>query len=793
MFRNYIKTAFKNIFRRKSNTWINILGLALGLSIAILIWMHVLYERSYDRFFQGHERIFRVQNTMSIWGEESITIPTAMFVFADRVRAQVPEVEQTARFTNILPNAVLKIVDQIIHTPMIAGADSTFFDLFNFKFLAGNPEKALAEHGSLVLTFSLAEKLFEAPLLAMDQLVQVYDDTYKVTAIIEDVPDNSHMAFNGLLSMLDIPYGMKEAGFGFFTYMRLIPNTNIGDLEERLSVISEEAGLTNPYYHGDTMPFDTRLVNLADIHLTSNLIWEMKPNGSLRNVYIFTAMSVFILLLALINYVNMATARSSLRAKEIGLRKVAGSSRAGLIRQFMVESFVVTIMAFTLALILAENFSAFFSQRLGIDIESGMVFSLPGLLTLFVMLLITGLLAGIYPAFYLSSFNPVNILKGEMVKGTKGQFFRRALVVFQFAITIFLVSSLLVIAMQLRFMLKQSLGYEKESVLIARDASIPIRRALPDVVSRLEAIEGVNAVAPTSFIIGETNLIEVVTQHGNSTSPVVKADILMIDDKFIPLMKMRLSEGRNFYPNSELDAQGAYILNQAAVSALGLDDPLSSKLSFIDQPGPIVGVVENFQFKSLHNPIEPIVFKYARRNHQSFYIKLESDNLERIRDEVSAVFNDFDPTWFPNLQMLDQRLEGLYSREKQSTNLLASGSVLAFIISLLGVYGLATFAIERRVREIGIRKVLGSSTRSLMWVFNKEFSLLVVIAFAIAAPLAWWVMDGWLSHFVLRVFLNPLWFFIPAMIILAINAAIISTQVWMAARANPVEALKVEN
>lgn len=283
-----------------------------------------------------------------------------------------------------------------------------------------------------------------------------------------------------------------------------------------------------------------------------------------------------------------------------------------------------------------------------------------------------------------------------------------------------------------------------------------------------------------------------VAEHGNSNSPAVKSDILMIDDKFIPLMEMNLLEGRNFYADSELDAQGAYILNQAAVAALGLENPLQSRLQLMDQPGPIVGVVENFQFKSLHNPIEPLVFRYARRNHQNFYMKLETQDMRRIRDEVSAVFNDFDPIWFPNLLMLDDRLEGLYSRERQSTNLLTTGSLLAFIISLLGVYGLANFAIERRVREIGIRKVLGSSTRSLLWVFNKEFSMLVLIAFIIAAPLAWWVMDRWLSHFVLRVSLNPLWFILPMLIILFFNAAIISTQVWSAAKANPVDVLKTE-
>ena len=794
MIQNYLKITFRNIFRKRSNAWINILGLSLGLAITLLIWMHVLYERSYDRFFDDHQSIYRVHNTLSIFSDEPMTMPTAMYRFAERVRDQFPDVIQATRLTAILPNAVLKVEnDRIIHTPMIAGVDSTFFDLFNMEFLAGNPATALTEPGSIVLTYSLAESLFENPLLSIDQPLSVYDLNYRVTAIIEDVPQNSHMAFNGLIPMADVPDGMKEGGFGFFTYLKLVPYADLEYLEKQFSRVAEEVVLTNPYFYGDDAPIEVRLMNLADIHLNSNLIWEMKNNGSQRNVAIFSVMSLFILLLALINYVNMATARSSLRSKEIGVRKVAGSSRGALVRQFMTESFIVSLLAFALALLFAENFSGFFSSRLGVDIYPGVMFTRNGLLALIALLIFTGIMAGLYPAIYLSSFNPVKILKGEMVKGKKGQFFRQSLVVLQFAITIFLVSSLLVIAMQLNFMLKQGLGYEKESVMIARGISIPIRRAFPDVVARLEAIEGVRTASGANFLFGETNEIELIGATAGTPGAETIADILAVDEKFIPMMEIQLREGRNFYGQSEMDAQEAVIINQAAVTALGLEDPLKARINYHAGALPVIGVVDNFQLKSMHNAIEPLVFRLGRRNFTHIYLKLEPGNIARTREAISQVFHDFDHTWFPNLVFLDERLQAQYGQERQSVNLLSAGSLLALIISMLGVYGLAAFAIERRVREIGIRKVLGASSRNLLWNFNKEFFILALIAFAISAPLAWWAMDGWLSNFVLRVSLNPAWFLLPAMITLIMSASIISSQVWKAARANPADAIKVEN
>ncbi len=793
MYRNFFKTAIRNIFRRGSNAWINILGLTLGLSIALLIWMHVLYERSYDRFYEDHPQIYRVQNTLSLFSDKPMTIPSAMFDFADRVTSQVPEVETATRLSSVLPNAVLKQDERIIHTPMIAAVDSNFFDLFPMKFLAGDPATALTEPNSLVLTYSLAKSLFDEPLLNINQTIQVYNFTYRVTAIIEDLPKNTHMAFNALIPMLNVPDEMKNSGFAFFTYLRLRPGTVAENLEEKLSIISEEVILAKPFFHGDSMPVETRLVNLADIHLTSNLVWEMKDNGSLRNVRIFSIMSLFILSLALINYINLATARSSMRAREVGLRKVAGSSRGDLIKQFMFESFFTTLLAFILALVLAENFSGFFSGRLGIDINPGLMLTTPGLLTLVAMFILTSLTAGIYPAFYLSSFQPVKVLKGEMVKGLKGQGFRRVLVTFQFAITIFMVSSLLIIAIQLNFMMKQNLGYEKDSVLVAREVSPTIGRAFPEVVSRLEALEGVREVTGASFIFGETNQIEMLSEFGSDPSKGVTADILMVDENFISIMEIPLVKGRDFYEQSEVDAGGACILNQAAVASLGLEEPLKTRLNIYLNPSQVIGVVENFQLKSLHSPFEPLAFRYARNNFPYIYIKLETKNLPDTREKIKKVFQDMDPAWYPNLVFLDDRLEAQYSGEKQTANLLWSGSILALIISLLGVYGLAAFATERRIKEIGIRKVLGASEKGLLWVFNREFSLLVLIAFFVAAPLAWWAMDGWLSNFAMRIRINPLWFLVPTGLTLILNAAIISIQVWTATKANPIEALRIEN
>lgn len=791
MLKNYLKSAFRNILRKKTGSWINILGLTLGLSITLLIWMYVFYERSYDRFFEDHQHIFRVHNTVDFMGE-TFAFPTCMFTFGETALQRYPEVEQMTRFNpQYIQNPWLRLEETVVNTKIIAAADSTFFQVFPMKFLAGKPADALAVPNALVLTNSLAKSLFEQPLLGMHQNIELNGKHYQVTAIIEDLPENSHLAFNGLTSSMDVPANIKKGGFSFYTYLKLASGADLAKLEGSFSELAGEILAGSGFPSEEPIPVHASLIKLSDIHLTSNQFFEIKPGGSMRNIMIFSTMSVFILLLALINYVNLATARSSMRAREIGLRKVAGSTRGSLIRQFMTESFLITVMAFIVALVLAEIFAGFFFSYLGQPSRFAEILSGQGLMALLALLIITGVLAGFYPAFYLSAFQPVKTLKGDMVKGNKGRFFRRLLVVFQFAITIFLISSFLVYASQLKFMTNQSLGYDKESVLIARNLAAPLRRNHADIVARLEALEGVRQVAGADFIFGEKNRMDNISLQG-SASAGITADILSVDEKFIPMMGINIQQGRNFLAHSELDVRESFLLNQAAVQALDIQDISSARINWSGRTGSVIGVVEDFQLLSLQNPIGPMLIAYSTRSFPQLYLKLTPGNISHIRMDVEKVFREFDNTWYPDLVFLDEKLEAQYSAEKQTSSLLKAGSVLSIIISLLGVYGLAAFSIERRVKEIGIRKIMGASTRNLIWIFNKEFIILLLVAFVIAAPLAWWALETWLTNFVMRISLNPLFFLIPVAFSCLLTSYIINLQVWKVSKANPINSLRFE-
>jgi putative ABC transport system permease protein len=629
MIKHQIFYALKYIFRRNSNTWINVLGLALGLSITILIWMHLLYEKSYDRFFDGYSQVYRVHNSLTMFTDEPMKFPTSMYGLADMATAQFPEVLQTTRLWPRYRNPALRVDEKIVYTSMVGSADSTFFEIFPMQFLAGNPATALNHTGTIVLTHSLASALFGDPLQAMHQTLMLNETSRLVSAVVEDLPDNSHMTFNALTPIADLAESSRMTGFPFFTYFKLDERANARAMEPKLGHLAKEVLLANPYFELKAVEIETSLVNLADIHLQSNLLWEMKSNGSQRNVRIFSALSILILFLAVINYVNLATARSSLRAREIGLRKVVGSTRGGLIGQFMTESFLLTLLALLIALLMAENFSGFFSARLGVNIQPDIIYSPTGLLLLLALLLTTSIMAGLYPAIFLSSFSPVKVLHGQITRGSKGSAFRKALVVFQFTITILLISCLLVIAMQLRHLIRQDLGFDKEHVLIARELSPPMRRAFPDIAARIGKMDGVLAVSGANFVAGETNRVEIILEQGTTPEEGTRADILTVDHNFIPMMGLRLLDGRNFHPHSELDATGAHILNKAAVKALGFETPLGKQMEISGVLGSVVGIVDDFQLKSLHHPVAPLVFRKATTHFPYLYIKLLPENLSQ--------------------------------------------------------------------------------------------------------------------------------------------------------------------
>ncbi len=792
MFLHYLRTVYRIFLKQKLNAAVNILGLSLGLGISLVIWVFVLHQFSYDRFLDGHEQVYRIHSRAIIGQGEPLRVPTAIYPLGEEAARELPGVEQYVRMSTYYNNPEVRHGDQGINLPHILFADSTFFDVLPFPLLAGNPAEALKDPASLVLTRSSAERLFGDPLQALNQVVTIQDERFFVTAIMEDLPENTHMQLNALGNEAFLPDQMKISGTNFYTYLRLHPQADPSVVVGGLDRLAMESVRTNPLYDGVSFVLEHSLMPLTDIHLHSDLIWEMRDNGSYRTVVIFALLSVFILLVAIINFINLATARSMLRSKEIGIRKVSGANRGMLIRQIMSETAIISLVSILLALAVAEILSSIFSQSFGLYLTLGSFFSPRGLLVILSVFVLTAGLSGLYPAFYLSSFDAAKTLKGELVKGRQGQWFRRSLVVFQFVITIFVLSSLWVITRQIQYMQSRDMGFAQEEVVVIRNLSTRLAQSFPSVRAELEMLPQVSRAGGASFVFGGNNRVDLVSELGADKESGVTCDIVFVDEAFLELMDIRLLEGRFFYGGSDMDVQSAFILNERAVRGLGMDDPIGRQLDLFGVEGPLVGVVEDFHFKSLHQRIEPLAILFFRTGFPHIYLRVLPGDTRGLAAAITDVLASFDPAYVPDIQFLDESIRLEYHREHQSAGLLSAGAILAFVIALLGVYGLAAFSAERRIKETGIRIVMGATIRQLLWVFNRESVVLVALSLLIAMPLSWLAMDQWLSNFAFRITINPLWFVVSGLIVLVVSSLIISLQAWAICRAKPVNALRSE-
>ncbi len=792
MLHHYLKGIIRHIRNQRATYTINILGLSLGVGIVLFIWAFILYELSYDKFFSDHDRIYRVQ-TMAVLGQgEPIKVPTAIYPLAEEALRDFPEVENFVRMTTYFLHPQVTVDERSVFLSDLFFADTTFFSIFSYQFLAGDPERALSDNNTLVLSLSTASQLFDNPFEGLYQMVELEGENFQVTGIVEDPPDNSHITFSAIANIYQVPSQVKDTGTNFYTYLKLYQGADTKLLEEKLNSLGADLIAANPAYDGITLSLVHSLMRMTDIHLHSNLIWEIKENGSYRNLRLFGILSVFIILVAIINYVNLATAKSMLRAREIGVRKVAGASRVKLIQQLIMESLVITAVCFLIAFLVAELLSALFSQHAGVPGNISILLSPQGIFTVLSVFVITAILSGLYPAFYLSSFDAVKILKGETVKGTKGKWFRRVLVTFQFTITLFVISSLWVVSRQTNYMMKQNPGFDRENVLVVRNLSSTLAQSFPALKSELSALSAVRGVSGTTFLFGGHNRVDLVAEVGVAKETGVTSDIIYVDQDFFDVMGIKLAEGRFFHPDSEMDLHSAFILNQRAVRALGFEEPIHKELDLFGITGPLAGIVENFHFKSLHNEIGPLAIINARSGFPHVYLKVAPGDALSLQQAISEILQGFDPVYIPDMMFLDEGIRHEYNQERQSAQLLTAGALLALFISLLGVYGLAAFAAERRTKEIGIRIVLGASVNRLMWLFNRESVILSAIAFVFAFPLTWFIMERWLNNFAYRININPLWILVSGLIVLLISSLIISIQTWTTSRSNPVNALRSE-
>jgi len=798
MLRNYFLIAIRNIKRQWGYSLINILGLAVGLACCMLIGIYVFHELSYDTFNEKKEKLFRVNVTYSSSGRSGkmFMTPTALL---PTMKREFTEVKEGVRVFNVSQFSPVIVQKENVkyQEEQFLYVDSTFFDVFSFKLTKGNPTTCLVKPNSLVITEESAAKYFaeEDP---MGEVVKVDGKDYTITGVLENLPNNSHIRFDFLASFSSLRASQSEIWFSanYATYVEISSPEVARQLEDDITTAVNKM-LGDKL--GDTT-IDFELMPLTDIHLKSDVPNEMQPQSDMRYIYIISVVGLLILVIACINYMNLATARSVERSREVGMRKVLGAVRKQLFYQFMGESAIITLLAMVIALIVVNISIVPFNQLTGKELSTTDVFSTPMLVGLGLVFLIVTFLAGAYPAITLSSFTPSKVLKGRFTRSKTGSLMRKVLVVLQFSISIFLIIGTLVIYKQLNFMRDKKLGYDKENVIIL-PTDREVNKNFETIKTELEKREDVLSVSsasesPTDINGGYSIQIPSLLDQSMSVNAVT------VDKSFLETMDMQLVSGRNFTNTDHIlaikekyeERKYAFIVNQELVDKLLQDEQniLGTTASLNGREGEIVGVVEDFHFTSLHRKINPLVLFIEPAQFNKLFIRIKSQNLQKtlvgIEEQCKTIVPDR-PFIF---QFMDDEYAAMYRNEVRLSNVFTVFAVLAIVIACLGLFGLVSFAVEQRNKEIGVRKVLGASIPSLFFLISKDFSKLVLIAFLLAAPIGYWLMDQWLTDFEYRTSIGVLPIVVSVVSAMMVAYITVSYQSIKAALLNPAETLRTE-
>ena len=806
MWRNYLNTAIRNLWKQKYYTLINVLGLALGLACFLFILAYVKDELSYDRYHEKADRIYRADFKGHIFGQE-FDLTEVGDPFGPTVLESYPEVVQQARLRDH-GSYLVRYENNSYREDEVVFADSTFFQVFTFPLLKGNPQTALAEPGAVVITPAVAKKYFGDEDPIGKTLVLDNEYNHRVTGIMEEMPKNTHFYYNMLLSMpsLEESRSNQWVSNNFHTYLVLKEGADPRALEAKFpQIIETHIGRQLEQYMGMAIDdffkagnsAEYSLFPLTKIHLHSNKFDELSPNSDIRYVYIFSFIGAFILLLACINFMNLATARSSNRAKEVGLRKVVGARRRQLVGQFLSESVLLSLIALLIAVLLMQLAMPYFNQLSGKNLnlwraDTGWLWAAMGGLALLV-----GLLAGSYPAFFLSAFRPVQVLQGLLSRGGGAGVFRNVLVVFQFTITIALMVGALVINKQLQFIQNKKLGFSKEQVLILNDAYALGNNALP-FKERVLQIPGVKSATFSGYL--PTPSYRSSTSYFMGKNPTPENSHILFrfeaDPDYISTLGMEMVKGRDFSGENPSDSS-AVILNEAAVKIFKLEDPLGQEISHLGedpsqaQAYRVIGVVRDFHFSSLRDKIEPLVL-HCGDSKGYLAMKVNTGDIQALATALKREWDAFAPNQPFGYDFMDDDFNTMYDSEVRIGRIVGLFTFLAVFIACLGLLGLAAYTAERRTKEIGIRKVLGAPARNLFLLLAKEFTRWVAIACVIALPVAYLAMQNWLQGFEYRVRVDAGTLLLAALAALLAALATVSYHALRAVRRNPVEALRYE-
>ncbi len=797
MLRNYFKIAFRNLWRNKLYSFINISGLALSLTAVWLIALYIADELSYDRYHEKANRIYRLA-THGKWGDQRFDITGTSGLAAPALKSDFPDVEDAVRMS---PGGggVIRYDNKKIKDDAVFYSDASFFIIFTYHFLSGNVH-ALEKPNRIVLTKTLAAKLFPDPVSAIDKTVYIDKTPLVVTGVIEDIPHNSHFSFNAFRS-LPADYKGDWGGLNMFTYILLKKNADINQLRLKMPDFVTKYMMIEAV-KGNNIQFTLELQPLTSIHLNSHLSYELGENRDVKYIYVLSIVGLLIFIIAFINYINITTARASVRLREVAVRKIIGSSKKNLVGLFLVESVITILSAACISMLLVALVMPLFNE---VAAKQFFVWQFGTIRTIAYMLgfaILAGLLGGWYPAFFLSRFKTIPALKNQL-GDVKGQtFFRKSLVMFQFAVTVIMITASLIIYLQLNYVLNTDLGFNKKQMLTFHLDSREVRQRASALRTALLQSPMVKAVASAGSPIGNNNIgmmdysVEkngVLDEHSNL------AFGLNIDVDFIPAMQIKMVEGRNFSKDIPSDSDQVMV-NETFVKRQGWASAMGKRISRgADSTGKIhyaniIGVVKDFHIYSLQHKIETLIMELPRKAEEQYdmYVRLDEQHLAQSLAFVEKTFRKFDAASPFVSRFLDENFASQYKAEEKQGQVLLAFTILTIVIACLGLFGLITFTVGKRVKEIGIRKVLGAGVGSMVSLLTESLMKVVFISMLVAIPLSWLMMNKWLEDFAYRIHLEWWMFALTGIISFIIAIVTLSFQAIKAAVANPVKSLRTE-
>jgi putative ABC transport system permease protein len=795
MIKSYLLLAFRIMRRQPVTTTINVMGLAFGMAAAIILALFVKHELSFETMHENAPRVYRLITKFQ--GQFDFSIPYTLALTGPGLKQEIPEIISQSR---IFPrNTTIEIRGERFTNTRVYYVDSCFNDIFSFRLLEGDLLNALNDPSNIVLTRKIAGNLFPegsavGQVLEMDVMrMNIEKDQHEtvrtpfvVAAVIEDTPTNTHLQFDVLAPLLVIPVQEQNKLMNFFATYLLLNAPPDSQVEQKISSRATELVMEVFGYY---LQASIHLQGLQDIHFGQDLNNDLSPKGNYQNILIMAALAIFILSIAVFNFINLITAQSDKRVIETGIRKVAGAQKKNIVLQFLGESLLVAFFALIIAMILVEIFLPPFSALLERDLDLYDFFNFSFIVSLFLLAVVVGLLAGIYPAFSFAGHLPADILKGQLNLGSRTPFMRIALVISQFVIVVFLIVFLGVVNYQIRYMKHDNLGFDKENVLLFRGITPKLKTSYQSLKHELLQLPEVSAVTASQAVPGVGGSSQVFRRGDQIFEEAIPIIYFATIDEFIQFYDIPLLEGR-WLDERIQTGDYEFVVNRETVRRLNLEQPIGADVYLWEFKGKIIGVVDDFHYQSLHEPIGALVFNRYFDEIRIISVKVNSDNLQAARQRIEQVFLEADNSYGVNSGWLQEIVSRAYGFEQRTFTIILYASSVAIIIALLGLFGLSGYMIQSRSREVSLRKVLGATHLQIMLVFFRVILKWLIIAIVIAWPIAWLVANRWLDNFAYQIDLSAWFFLIPGFVTIGIALLTIVFQTYQAARRSPVKALK---